>query len=144
MPTNHGDPLGRDAQKEALERAPPAQPHSRSFAVLAIAVLGVVYGDIGTSPLYALRETFDGTNPVPVSPNNVLGVLSLIFWTLIVIVSIKYMIFVLRADNRGEGGTFALMALLNPDRDQDRFGRSDEGGATSRDLAGLQARATRR
>jgi KUP system potassium uptake protein len=124
MPTpNHGEPLGRDAQKEALKRAPAAQPHSRSFPVLALAVLGVVYGDIGTSPIYALRETFNGKHPVPVSAENVLGVLSLTFWTLIVIVSIKYMVFVLRADNRGEGGTFALMALLNPDRDQDRLRR---------------------
>jgi KUP system potassium uptake protein len=123
VPTNHDSPLGRDAQKEALARAPTAEPHSHSFAVLAIAVLGVVYGDIGTSPIYALRETFTGKSPVPVSVDNVLGVLSLIFWTLIAVVSIKYMIFVLRADNRGEGGTFALMALLRPDRNQDRIGR---------------------
>jgi len=123
MPANHESPLGRDAQKEALARAPVAQPHSRSFPVLAIAVLGVVYGDIGTSPLYALRETFAGKSPVPVSPDNILGVLSLILWTLIAVVSIKYMIFVLRADNRGEGGTFALLALLRPDHNQDRLAR---------------------
>ncbi|MEO8464368.1 MAG: KUP/HAK/KT family potassium transporter [Gammaproteobacteria bacterium] len=90
--------------------------------MLAVAVLGVVYGDIGTSPIYALRETFAGKDPIPVSPDNVLGVLSLIFWTLILVISLKYMMFVLRADNRGEGGTFALLALLNPDR-QDRVRR---------------------
>lgn len=123
MPANAENPPGRDAQKEALDRAEPVQPHSKSAAVLAVAVLGVVYGDIGTSPIYALRETFGGKNPIPVSPDNVLGVLSLIFWTLILVVSLKYMIFVLRADNRGEGGTFALMALLYPDRHQDRRGR---------------------
>ncbi len=123
MTANHGASLGRDAQKEAQGRAPAAQPHSQSFAVLSIAVLGVVYGDIGTSPIYALREAFAGNSPIPVSPDNVLGVLSLMFWTLISIVSIKYMIFVLRADNRGEGGTFALLALLKPDDDQNRFGR---------------------
>lgn len=123
MPENLDDTLGRDAQKEALERAPIAQPHSKSFAVLAVAVLGVVYGDIGTSPIYALRETFAGKDPIPVIPGNVLGVLSLIFWTLILVISLKYMIFVLRADNRGEGGTFALMALLHPNRNQDRRAR---------------------
>jgi len=121
--THQKDTTGRDAQKEALERAPVLQPHSKSFSVLAIAVLGVVYGDIGTSPIYALRETFGGKNPIPVSPDNVLGVLSLIFWTLILIISLKYMMFVLRADNRGEGGTFALMALLYPERNQDRWRR---------------------
>lgn len=123
MPENHDEPPGRDAQKEALEHAPIAQPHSKSFGVLAVAVLGVVYGDIGTSPIYALRETFAGKNPVPVTPGNVLGVLSLILWTLILVISLKYMIFVLRADNRGEGGTFALMALLHPNRNQDRRAR---------------------
>jgi len=118
--THQKSTTGRDAQKEALERAPVVQPHSKSFSVLAIAVLGVVYGDIGTSPIYALRETFGGKNSIPVSPDNVLGVLSLIFWTLILVISLKYMMFVLRADNRGEGGTFALMSLLYPDRGQDR------------------------
>jgi KUP system potassium uptake protein len=118
--THQKSTTGRDAQKEALERAPVVQPHSKSFSVLAIAVLGVVYGDIGTSPIYALRETFGGKNPIAVSPDNILGVLSLIFWTLILVISLKYMIFVLRADNRGEGGTFALMALLYPERNQDR------------------------
>jgi KUP system potassium uptake protein len=114
---------GRDAQKEALKRTPPATPHSAAFAVLAIAVLGVVYGDIGTSPIYALRECFAGKNPIPITAENVLGVLSLVFWTLVLVISLKYMIFVLQADNRGEGGTFALLALLRPDRDQDRFRR---------------------
>ena len=81
---------------------------------LALAVLGVVYGDIGTSPIYALRECFAGKHPLPIVPDNVLGILSLIFWTLILVVSLKYMTYVLRADNRGEGGTFALLALLGP------------------------------
>jgi len=107
---------GRNAQQEALKRAPPLTPHSKSFAVLAVAVLGVVYGDIGTSPIYALRECFAGKNPIPVTTGNVLGVLSLIFWTLILVISLKYMVYVLRADNRGEGGTFALLALLRPGR----------------------------
>ena len=123
MSAGSDDGLGRNAQKEALKRAPPATAHSQSFAVLAVAVLGVVYGDIGTSPIYALRECFAGKNPIPVSPANVLGVLSLIFWTLVLVISLKYMVYVLRADNRGEGGIFALIALLRPDRDQDRWRR---------------------
>jgi KUP system potassium uptake protein len=115
---------GHNAKMEELKRAPPTAPHSQSIAVLAVAVLGVVYGDIGTSPIYALRECFAGKNPILVTTDNVLGVLSLIFWTLILIISLKYMAFVLRADNRGEGGTFALLALLRQDRNQQRLSRS--------------------
>lgn len=111
---------GRNGQQEALSRKQPAEPSNQPFRVLAIAVLGVVYGDIGTSPIYALREVFAGNHPLPVTEANVLGVLSLIFWTLVLIISIKYMIFVLRADNRGEGGTFALLALLKPDQKQEK------------------------
>ena len=91
-----------------------AIPHRLS--VLTLAALGVVYGDIGTSVLYALRECFAGTHPVEATPANVLGVLSLIFWSLIVIISVKYLLFVMRADNRGEGGILALMALVTPER----------------------------
>ena len=80
-------------------------------AGLALAALGVVYGDIGTSPLYTLKEVFAGNHPIPLTPENVLGILSLILWSLIVIVSIKYVVFVMRADNRGEGGIMALIAL---------------------------------
>jgi KUP system potassium uptake protein len=83
---------------------------------LSLLALGVVYGDIGTSPLYALRECF-GPHGVPVEPRAVLGVLSLIFWALTVIVSLKYLLYVLRADNHGEGGILALMALSSS-RDQ--------------------------
>ncbi len=73
--------------------------------------MGVVYGDIGTSPLYAMRECFLGPHAVPVTRANVLGVLSLIVWTLVIVVTLKYHVYVLRADNRGEGGILALMAL---------------------------------
>jgi KUP system potassium uptake protein len=83
---------------------------------LAVAALGVVYGDIGTSPLYALRESFYGPHAVPVTPENILGVLSLIFWSLIIVVTIKYHIVVIRADNKGEGGILALMALVQHGR----------------------------
>lgn len=82
--------------------------------LLSLAALGVVYGDIGTSPLYALRECFLGLHRYPATEDNILGVLSLIFWTLVLIVSMKYLVFVMRADNRGEGGILALLALLKP------------------------------
>src|SRR5512136_2878110 len=91
---------------------------------LMVGALGVVYGDIGTSPLYALRECFHGPHAIAATPFNVLGVLSLIIWSLLMIVSFKYLGFVLRADNRGEGGILALMALAVPDRtDRGRISR---------------------
>ena len=82
------------------------------LAALSLAALGVVYGDIGTSPLYAIKEIFGGVHhPVPITPDNVLGILSLIFWSLMIVVSLKYVTFIMRADNKGEGGIMALMAL---------------------------------
>lgn len=111
---------GRNAQLEAQERAATTTPHSQPLSILALTVLGVVYGDIGTSPIYALRECFTGKHPVPITQGNVLGILSLVSWTLILVISLKYMTYVLRADNRGEGGTFALLALLRPKQDQAR------------------------
>jgi KUP system potassium uptake protein len=83
-----------------------------STPFLILAALGVVYGDIGTSPLYALRECFAGSHAIAVTTANVIGVLSLILWSLIVTVSIKYLLFVMRADNQGEGGILALVALI--------------------------------
>lgn len=80
----------------------------------ALATLGVVFGDIGTSPLYALRESFGGADAPVLNRPDVLGVLSLILWALVLVISIKYLVFILRADNRGEGGIIALVALLNP------------------------------
>ncbi len=87
------------------------QPTGKRLAVLALAALGVVYGDIGTSPLYAVKEVFAGNHPIPVTEANIYGSLSLFFWALIIIVSIKYVIFIMRADNRGEGGVMAMIAL---------------------------------
>jgi KUP system potassium uptake protein len=79
---------------------------------LALAALGVVYGDIGTSPLYTMKEVFAGSHhPVPITPDNVLGILSLVLWALMVVVTVKYVSFIMRADNKGEGGIMALMAL---------------------------------
>ena len=88
------------------------QPERKRLALLALAALGVVYGDIGTSPLYSMKEVFAGAHhPVPITPENVLGILSLMFWSLIMVVSVKYVTFIMRADNKGEGGIMALMAL---------------------------------
>ncbi len=83
----------------------------RRLAFLCLTAVGVVYGDIGTSPLYAVRECFFGPHAVPVDRANVLGVLSLIVWTLVIVVTLKYHVYVLRADNQGEGGILAMMAL---------------------------------
>ena len=96
---------------------PPGDPHPTNeshgaLAVLALTALGVVYGDIGTSPLYAVRESFYGPHRVSVSEANVLGILSLVFWTLVIVVTLKYLVYVIRADNRGEGGILALTALV--------------------------------
>jgi KUP system potassium uptake protein len=89
-------------------------PRGRRLLMLSLGALGVVYGDIGTSPLYAIRECFHGEYAVAVTPENVLGVLSLVLWSLVLVISVKYLGFVLRADNRGEGGILALVALAVP------------------------------
>jgi KUP system potassium uptake protein len=94
--------------------SPQAAPPGRRLLALSLGALGVVYGDIGTSPLYALRECFHGDYAVAPTPGNVLGVLSLVVWSLLALISVKYLVFVLRADNRGEGGILALVALLVP------------------------------
>lgn len=82
-----------------------------SLPTLAIAAIGVVFGDIGTSPLYALKEAFSPAHGIALTDHSILGVISLLFWAIIVVVSIKYVLFVMRADNNGEGGVLALMAL---------------------------------
>ncbi len=89
-----------------------------------LGAIGVVYGDIGTSPLYALKETFAGHHPLPIVEANVLGVLSIMFWTIMVLVSLKYVTIIMRADNHGEGGSLALLALaseLNSDRPKSKW-----------------------
>ena len=96
----------------------------RHSATLALLALGVVYGDIGTSPLYAIRECFHGPHAIAPTANHVLGVLSLIFWALIIVISVKYLVFVLRANNHGEGGILALTALATPIKPTGRSERS--------------------
>lgn len=84
----------------------------KRLATLTLAALGIVYGDIGTSPLYSIKEVFGGVHhPVPITPENVLGILSLFFWSLIIVVTLKYVFFIMRANNKGEGGIIALMTL---------------------------------
>ncbi len=98
----------------AEDRAPqPAATPAKALRLggLAFGALGVVYGDIGTSPLYAMRETFAGPHELPIDQPHVLGVLSLVFWSLVLIVSLKYLTVIMRADNDGEGGSLALFAL---------------------------------
>ena len=102
---------------------PSATASSRYLAFMTVGALGVVYGDIGTSPLYAFQQCFAGSSSLPVSRENVLGILSLMFWSLILIVSIKYLGVVMRASNKGEGGILALLSLAFPDRSS-KLGRS--------------------
>ena len=90
------------------------EAHGRYLAALSLTALGIVFGDIGTSPIYALRESFHSANGIDPTQANVLGVLSLILWSLIIVISIKYLTFVMRADNNGEGGIIALTALVTP------------------------------
>jgi len=106
--------IGEDPAKLGCEDTEPPHEEASTKGMLLISVtaLGVVYGDIGTSTLYALRECFGDQRSVSATPDNVLGVLSLIFWSLLIIISIKYIMYVMRMDNRGEGGILALMALL--------------------------------
>ena len=91
----------------------PVSPSKTGLPLLALGAIGVVFGDIGTSPLYAMKEAFVGHHPLAVNELHVFGILSLIFWALMLIVTLKYVLLALRADNQGEGGAFALLALLS-------------------------------
>jgi KUP system potassium uptake protein len=115
MASATGDDTAPAVSTETTSPTQRLPPRGRYLALLSLGALGVVYGDIGTSPLYAIRECFYGEHAVAVSRGNVLGVLSLIFWSLTLVISIKYLAFILRADNRGEGGILALMALVHPE-----------------------------
>jgi KUP system potassium uptake protein len=98
--------------------------HAKPERVLpvALAAMGVVFGDIGTSPLYTMKEVFNGPHAVPVTPDNVIGILSLVFWALTIVVSLKYVVFIMRADNRGEGGIMALTSLALRTNNSPRLG----------------------
>jgi KUP system potassium uptake protein len=111
-----------DSDQHANHHHPEASPVGRRLAALTLGALGVVYGDIGTSPLYTLRETFSAEYGLAPNAANVYGVLCLVFWALILVVAVKYLVFILRADNRGEGGVLAMLALLlqQQQRSEDR------------------------
>src|SRR4051812_14544485 len=120
-----------------MSSAPQHGPNVRGLgnahlAKLSLAALGVVYGDIGTSPLYAMKACFAKPHGVDVSVANVLGIVSLFFWSLTLVVVVKYVAFVMRADNRGEGGILALVALLVP-----RLGEGQSRRLTAYVLLGL-------
>jgi KUP system potassium uptake protein len=104
---NNADPL-EPSSPGALTHG-----HPEGLGRLALGAVGIVFGDIGTSPLYAFRETFAGHHRLEPSPENILGVLSLIFWSMMVVVTLKYVIIIMRADNKGEGGSLALLALIS-------------------------------
>ena len=111
MPHTNGHTTAYNGPRNGgVESAP---DRKRTF-LLSLAAIGVVFGDIGTSPLYAISSSFSAGNGLAITPVNVLGVLSLVFWSLVIIVCIKYQLLVLRADNKGEGGILALLALLDP------------------------------
>src|SRR5947207_15008733 len=95
----------------SLAAHPELQHRRRTTAALTLLALGVVYGDIGTSPLYAAKETFNPAHGIALTTENILGGVSAIFWALMIVVSLKYVTLVLRANNRGEGGIMALLAL---------------------------------
>ncbi len=114
MKTLHGSPPAPSGISSDPSENIRSAPKLKYEMGLALGALGIVYGDIGTSPLYAMRECFHGAHAMELTRDNVLGILSLIFWSLIVVISIKYLLFVMRADNRGEGGILALMSLIPP------------------------------
>ncbi|HYW16229.1 MAG TPA: KUP/HAK/KT family potassium transporter, partial [Allosphingosinicella sp.] len=91
----------------------PHSSHDQGLARLAVGAIGIVFGDIGTSPIYAFRETFAGHHPLAPDPLHIYGVLSLIFWSMMIVVTIKYVSVIMRADNKGEGGSLALLALIS-------------------------------
>lgn len=95
-----------------MQHRPSARPSAKDLAALTLGAIGIVYGDIGTSPLYALKEVFNH-NHLPLTPENIFGILSMIFWTLMVVVTLKYVTLILRADNNGEGGLVALLTLAS-------------------------------
>ena len=99
-----------------------------SLAKLAVGAIGIVFGDIGTSPIYAFRETFAGHHTLVPDALHIYGVLSLIFWSMMIIVTLKYVTIIMRADNKGEGGSLALLALINR---IDQATRSDGPRASS-------------
>ena len=109
------------AHRSNSDHPPSESKGLKRTLVLAVGALGVVYGDIGTSPLYTVKECFHGTHAIALTPGNLLGVMSLIFWSLTMVVLIKYVIFILKADNEGEGGIYCPGRPLSGKRGQAGF-----------------------
>jgi KUP system potassium uptake protein len=110
------DPEDRRGPQGVTVDAGAPQPHTASTASLALTAVGIVFGDIGTSPLYAFSVALSATGQALPVAADVFGIVSLIFWALIVMVSLKYVVLILRADNEGEGGILALLSLVAGDR----------------------------
>src|SRR5919107_1355796 len=108
----HGGPPPTGPEPPDEHHAALVAPAGRRLAILTLTALGVVYGDIGTSPLYTMKEAFGDAHGLAPSPVNVYGILSLVFWSIMLVVVVKYLVFILRADNHGEGGVLALLALV--------------------------------
>lgn len=117
-----------NATSSALPHIPPSTPvrhgPQEGLAKLTVGAIGIVFGDIGTSPIYALKESFIGHHRLPVDPTHIYGVLSLIFWTMMIVVTLKYVLIVMRADNKGEGGSLALLALLSRSIEESKWAAS--------------------
>ena len=112
------------AQPVATGADASGEVHRHSLPALMLGAIGVVYGDIGTSPLYAMKESFIGPHPLAVDRLHIFGVISLIFWSLMLVVTMKYVLVAMRADNRGEGGSFALLALISRNLGEKRWAAS--------------------
>jgi KUP system potassium uptake protein len=121
MTTNAGD-AAQTGEVRGLQR-PIGERGGSAMARLAVGAMGVVFGDIGTSPLYALRDTFGGRHRLPLDSQHIHGIVSLMFWSMLIMVTLKYVIILMRADNRGEGGSLALLALINRETTDKRWGR---------------------
>ena len=114
MADDSGKVIGGDASPSAQFTAHhPPHGHDAGMLKLAVGAIGIVFGDIGTSPLYAFRETFAGHHPLTLDVDHILGVISLMFWSMMLVVTVKYVTVIMRADNKGEGGSLALLALIN-------------------------------
>ncbi len=112
-----------ETSQHVVSAPPGAQTgHSASKAALAVGAIGIVFGDIGTSPLYAFRETFVGPHPLALDTAHVLGVISLIFWSMTLVVAIQYVTILMRADNKGQGGSLALVALISSHISKSKYG----------------------
>jgi KUP system potassium uptake protein len=119
-----GETVAAAAEPDVRDPPPGHQPHG-SLVKLTLGAIGIVFGDIGTSPLYAFRETFAGHHSfrLPVDRLHIFGVLSLIFWSMMIVVTLKYVLILMRADNKGEGGSLALLALISRKTEGARWGK---------------------